>query len=151
MDAGIWRRLIVIPFNAKITGKGDIKNYSKYLLQNAGPYITKWIIEGAQKAIADNYKLKLPGCVQEAIARYKADNDWMTHFLEECCEVGDGLEEKSGELYSSYRSFCARSGEFCRSTTEFYSMLKTRGFERVRRNSGRFVLGLKLADTESDF
>ena len=141
----------VLSVYKKIIGKGDIKNYSKYLLQNAGPYITKWIIEGAQKAIADNYKLKLPGCVQEAIARYKADNDWMTHFLEECCEVGDGLEEKSGELYSNYRSFCARSGEFCRSTTEFYSMLKTRGFERVRRNSGRFVLGLKLADTESDF
>lgn len=151
MDAGIWRRLIVIPFNAKITGKSDIKNYSKYLLMNAGPYITKWIIEGAEKAIADNYKLKVPQCVQDAIARYKADNDWMTHFLEECCEVGDGLEEKSGELYSSYRSFCARSGEFCRSTTEFYSMLKTRGFERVRRNNGRFVLGLKLAEEEANF
>ena len=151
MDAGIWRRLIVIPFNAKITGKSDIKNYSKYLLMNAGPYITKWIIEGAEKAIADNYKLKVPQCVQDAIARYKADNDWMTHFLEECCEVGDGLEEKSGELYSSYRSFCARSGEFCRSTTEFYSMLKTRGFERMRRNNGRFVLGLKLAEEEADF
>ena len=26
-DDGIWRRLIVIPFNAKITGKSDIKNY----------------------------------------------------------------------------------------------------------------------------
>ena len=151
MDTGIWRRLIVIPFDAKITGKSDIKNYSKYLLTNAGPYITKWIIEGAQKAIADNYKLKVPKCVKDAIERYKADNDWMTHFLDECCEVGDGLEEKSGELYSSYRSFCGRSGEFCRSTTEFYSMLKQRGFERVRRNSGRFVLGLKLSDTEADF
>ena len=151
MDTGIWRRLIVIPFDAKITGKSDIKNYSKYLLTNAGPYITKWIIEGAQKAIADNYKLKVPKCVKDAIERYKSDNDWMTHFLEECCEVGDGLEEKSGELYSSYRSFCGRSGEFCRSTTEFYSMLKQRGFERVRRNSGRFVLGLQLSDTEADF
>ena len=151
MDNGIWRRLIVIPFDAKITGKSDIKNYSKYLLTNAGPYITKWIIEGAQKAIADNYKLKVPKCVKEAVERYKSDNDWMTHFLDECCEVGDGLEEKSGELYSSYRSFCARSGEFCRSTTEFYSMLKQRGFERVRRNSGRFVLGLQLSDTEADF
>lgn len=149
MDTGIWRRLIVIPFDAKITGKSDIKNYSKYLLTNAGPYITKWIIEGAQKAIADNYKLKVPKCVKEAIERYKADNDWMTHFLDECCEVGDGLEEKSGELYSSYRSFCGRSGEFCRSTTEFYSMLKQRGFERVHRNSGRFVLGLKLAESEA--
>ena len=151
MDTGIWRRLIVIPFDAKITGKSDIKNYSKYLLTNAGPYITKWIIEGAQKAITDNYKLKVPKCVKDAIERYKSDNDWMTHFLEECCEVGDGLEEKSGELYSSYRSFCGRSGEFCRSTTEFYSMLKQRGFERVRRNSGRFVLGLQLSDTEADF
>ena len=151
MDTGIWRRLIVIPFDAKITGKSDIKNYSKYLLTNAGPYITKWIIEGAQKAIADNYKLKVPGCVQAAIDKYKADNDWMTHFLEECCEVGDGLEEKSGELYLSYRSFCARSGEFIRSTTEFYSMLQTRGFERRKRKKGIFVLGLRLADTEAEF
>lgn len=151
MDNGIWRRLIVIPFNAKITGMGDIKNYSKHLLAKAGPYITKWIIEGARKAIEDNYTLKVPQCVQEAIERYKADNDWMTHFLEECCEVGDGLEEKSGELYASYRAFCARSGEFTRSTTEFYTMLNTRGFERVRRNCGRFVLGLQLSDTESDF
>lgn len=151
MDNGIWRRLIVIPFNAKISGKGDIKNYSKYLLANAGPYITKWIIEGAQKAIADNYKLKVPQCVKEAIELYKADNDWMTHFLDECCEVGDGLEEKSGELYSSYRAFCARSGEFCRSTTEFYSMLKQRGFDRHKRKKGVFVLGLQLAETEADF
>ena len=26
-DDGIWRRLIVIPFNAKITGKSDVKNF----------------------------------------------------------------------------------------------------------------------------
>lgn len=151
MDNGIWRRLIVIPFNAKITGKSDIKNYSKYLLTNAGPYITKWIIEGAEKAIVDNYKLKLPQCVKAAIEQYKADNDWMTHFLDECCEVGDGLEERSGELYSSYRSFCARSGEFCRSTTEFYGMLSQRGFERRKRKKGIFVLGLKLAEEGADF
>ena len=30
-DDGIWRRLIVIPFNAKIEGKADIKNYGEYL------------------------------------------------------------------------------------------------------------------------
>ena len=34
-DDGIWRRLIVIPFNAKITGSSDIKNYSEYLYDNA--------------------------------------------------------------------------------------------------------------------
>lgn len=35
-DDGIWRRLIVIPFKAKIAGKSDIKNYTDYLTKNAG-------------------------------------------------------------------------------------------------------------------
>ena len=30
-DDGTWRRLIVIPFNAKITGKSDIKNFSGHV------------------------------------------------------------------------------------------------------------------------
>lgn len=38
-DDGIWRRLVVIPFDAKITGKADIKNYAEYLVENAGPAI----------------------------------------------------------------------------------------------------------------
>ena len=148
MDTGIWRRLIVIPFNASIMGNGEIKNYSKYLLDNAGPYITKWIIEGAEKAIKANFKLKVPKCVRDAIAKYKADNDWMSHFLDECCVIGEGYEEKSGELYSAYRSYCARSGEFIRSTTEFYSSIEQRGFVRHKRKNGRFVVGLKLAEFE---
>ena len=48
-DDGIWRRLIVIPFNAKIEGKADIKNYGECLYENAGESILAWIIEGAKK------------------------------------------------------------------------------------------------------
>ncbi len=149
MDNGIWRRLIVIPFNATISGSGEIKNYSKYLLENAGPYIVKWIIEGAQKAIKADFKLEVPKCVHAAIDKYKADNDWMSHFLDDCCETGDEYEEKSGELYSSYRAYSARSGEFTRSTTEFYGTLAQRGFIRHRTNKGSFVRGLQLSDSES--
>ena len=147
-DTGIWRRLIVIPFNARITGNSDIKNYSKYLVANAAPAIMKWIIQGAQKAIRDNYRLKAPKCVQEAIARYKADNDWMSHFLDECCETGEGLKEKSGELFAAYRAFCGRTNDFCRSTAEFYTSLEQRGFYRQRTNTGKFVLGLRLVEEQ---
>ena len=147
-DTGIWRRLIVIPFNARITGNSDIKNYSKYLQANAAPAIMKWIIEGAQKAIRDNYRLKAPKCVQEAIARYKADNDWMSHFLDECCEIGDGLKEKSGELFAAYRAFCGRTNDFCRSTTEFYTALEQRGFTRHRTHDGKYILGLRVLDEQ---
>ena len=147
-DTGIWRRLIVIPFNARITGNSDIKNYSKYLVANAAPAIMKWIIQGAQKAIHDNYRLKAPKCVQEAIARYKADNDWMSHFLDECCETGEGMKEKSGELFAAYRAFCGRTNDFCRSTAEFYTSLEQRGFYRQRTNTGKYVLGLRLVEEQ---
>ena len=151
MDTGIWRRLIVIPFNAKIGGQTDIKNYSKFLLKNAGPAITKWIIEGAQKVIRDNYKLTLPACVQDAIRRYRADNDWLTHFLEECCVEEQGAAARSGEVWDSYKAFCARTGEFARSTTEFYTALENRGFTRVKRKKGRYIPGLRIADDGADF
>ena len=146
MDTGIWRRLIVIPFHARIQGKRDIKNYSKYLLEHAGPAIVQWIIEGAQKAIQADFHLKLPLSVHAAIEQYKSDNDWMTHFLDACCVVEEGREQKSGELYTHYRAYCARAGEYARSTTEFYGMLDQRGFRRVKTRTGIIVRGLELSD-----
>ena len=146
MDTGIWRRLIVIPFHARIQGKRDIKNYSKYLLEHAGPAIVQWIIEGAQKAIQADFHLKLPLSVHAAIEQYKSDNDWMTHFLDACCVVEEGREQKSGELYTHYRAYCARAGEYARSTTEFYGMLDQRGFRRVKTRTGNIVRGLELSD-----
>ena len=56
-DDGIWRRLIVIPFNAKITGSSDIKNYSEYLYDNAGGSILAWVIEGAKKVIESDCRI----------------------------------------------------------------------------------------------
>ena len=145
MDDGIWRRLIVIPFTAKFEGDGEVKNYSKYLLDNAGPYIMKWLIEGAEKVIKDKFILTPPACVREAVDRYKADNDWMTHFLDDCCDIGREFEEKSGELYTEYRAYCVRTGEFVRSTTEFYKCMEERGFVRHKRKNGTYLCGLKLA------
>ena len=48
IDKGTWRRLIVIPFDAKIEGSADIKNYADYLYENAGGAILTWVIEGAR-------------------------------------------------------------------------------------------------------
>ena len=145
-DDGTWRRLIVIPFNAKITGKSDIKNYSDYLFEHAGPAIMKWIIEGAEIAIHKGFKFKEPKVVQDAINAYREDNDWLGQFIEEHCDVDPSYEEKSGELYQCYRSACMASGEYTRSTTDFYSGLEKAGFEKRRRNTGRVVLGLRLKE-----
>ena len=66
-DPGTWRRLFLIPFNAVIEGKNDIKNYSDYLYRNAGGAILTWMIEGARKIIKEGFELTPPLCVRNAI------------------------------------------------------------------------------------
>lgn len=148
MDSGIWRRLIVIPFNAKITGGNDQKNYADYLVENAAPFVMAWIIEGAEKAIGQNFHIPAPACVKEAINKYKSDNDWLAHFLNDCCERGDGYEVGSGKFYSEYRAYCARVGDFTRSTTEFYNAVEQAGFKRVKKKHSMWILGLRLLERD---
>ena len=145
-DDGIWRRLIVIPFNAKITGKSDIKIYADYLYDQAGPAIMKWIIEGAKKSIDANFHTDLPKVVQAAIDRYREANDWLGQFIEDHCDVDPAFEEKSGDLYQQYRFACMQTGEYVRSTSDFYGALEKAGFRKQRRNTGRMIVGLKLKE-----
>ena len=144
MDKGTWRRLIVIPFDAKIEGQNDIKNYTEYLFENAGGAILSWIIEGAKQVIKDEYHIDAPKRVQDAIAAYKENNDWMKHFLDECCEIDSTFTEKSGELYTAYRAYCLRTGEFTRSAGDFYSVLEIENFQKKKTKKGIIVYGLRL-------
>lgn len=145
-DDGIWRRLIVIPFNAKIVGNSDIKNYADHLYEKAGGYIMKWVIEGAKKAIDAGFKTKLPKCVEDAIEAYREENDWLGHFINECCDTGDGLFEKSGEFYQSYRAYCLQNGEYVRGTADFYSAVEKAGFVKRKTNAGALVYGIQLKE-----
>lgn len=147
-DEGIWRRLIVIPFKAKINKRKDIKNYTQHLTENAGPAVLQWIIEGAQRIIQQNYQLSTPPAVTKAVEAYHADNDWLGHFLNEKCELDPNYKEKSGNLYQSYREYCQSIGEYIRSTSDFYTALKNAGFKRTRKSSGSFVDGLRIKADE---
>ena len=121
IDAGTWRRLIVIPFNAKIEGSSDIKK---------------------------DYHIVKPAVVEAAIQKYKDNNDWLSQFLDECCEIDSSYSAKSGDVYNAYRSYCMQVGDYIRSTTDFYTALECAGFERKRSKSARLLFGLQL---KSDF
>lgn len=143
-DEGTWRRLIVIPFSAVFEGDSDKKNYGEYLVNEAGPAVLSWIMEGAKRVIDKDYHLTPPQVVKDAIKMYRNQNDWLGSFLEDCCSVDPSMEEKSGDLYLEYRAYCQRMGEFTRSTNDFYAALDMAGFEKKRTSKGRFIKGLCL-------
>ena len=98
--------------------------------------------------VNNNFRISVPGVVKDAIGRYRDSNDWFSIFIEDCCEVDKTYIQKSGEFYQEYRAYCARNGEFTRSTTEFYTALENAGFLRKKTKSGNVIMGLQL---KSDF
>lgn len=140
----------MIPFNAKIEGKSDIKNYGDYLYQNAGESILTWVIEGAKKVIDLDYKVPTPATVQKAIDDYRNQNDWFGNFLDERCEVGNGYRESSSTLYQAYRNYCVDTNEYVRSTADFYTALEGAGFDRIKVKNKRFIKGVRLKADDSD-
>jgi P4 family phage/plasmid primase-like protien len=147
-DAGTWRRLIVIPFGAKIEGDSDIKNFADYLVDHAGGAILSWIIEGSRKVIAEGFNIKPPKVVRDAVAAYREDNDWLGRFLDENCVMDSSYQEKSGDLYKAYRSYCINMHEYTRSTGDFYAALEQAGYHKQRSNKGVVVYGLMLKSDE---
>ena len=150
-DDGIWRRLIVIPFDAKIEGSDDKKNYAEYLYANASESILAWVIEGAKKVIDLDYRIPIPACVQKAIDEYRAQNDWFGHFIEDRCDVGSEYKESSSALYQAYRNYCLDTNEYVRSTADFYFALENAGYERIVVKRKRFFKGLCLKKDDGDF
>ena len=146
-DKGTWDRLVVVPFLAKLRGEtGEIKNYADYLFNNCGGAILSWMIEGAISFIKSGFIIEQPTAVKEAIEEYRHENDWVTHFITECCEVGIGKTQSSGHLYKVYRDFCSWSGEYCRHSADFKAALSSAGYESKRTKNGIFYYGLELKE-----
>ena len=91
-DPGTWRRLIVVPFRATIPTQGSRSNYGDILVQEAGPSILAWAIEGAVNFARNSYQLQTPDVVEEVTEAYRGQEDWVGNFLAECCTTAADAE-----------------------------------------------------------
>lgn len=150
-DKGTWDRLIVIPFNACFRGiEGEVMNYADSLYHHSGGAALTWMIQGAKRFIANNYKIRQPQCVLDAIEEYRAANDWLHNFLEDTCEIKPEYTEKSGELYAEYRAHCSRTGDYTRSNADFNKAMADAGFKYHKKKTGMLVIGLRITPPFTD-
>jgi putative DNA primase/helicase len=150
IDDGTWRRISVVPFKARFTGRKDIKDYSDVLYRCDGDAILQWIIEGAMQYIANGHNVNIPAAVEEATKQYRQAENWLENFIRECCEIGDGDEfvASAGQLFAAYEKWCKKTNEWGRRQNDFSNALEMCGYEKKRDMYGIKFYGLKLNEDD---
>lgn len=147
IDHGIWRRIHAIPFDARFDGEGTKPhpNYGDLLLREEESAILRWLIDGARMFHANGNRLPdEPRRVRQATEAYRAGEDWLSNFLDECCEVNQSYCVAGGSLNEAYRQWANSNGEYARRTQDFAQALEAAGFTRRKTMHGRYWDGLKL-------
>lgn len=146
-DPGTWRRLIVVPFRATIPTKESRSNYGDILVQEAGPSILSWAIQGALNFARNGYQLQTPDVVEEVTEAYRGQEDWVGNFVAECCTLKPDARAPAGELYQAYRAWAERSGDYVRRLPDFNTAMEAAGFHKVAPGNRKMWLGLSLSTT----
>lgn len=141
-DEGTWRRLRPLEFKARING--GIPNYAAKLVEEAGPSILSWAIQGAISFAQNGYRLQIPDTVAKTMQKYREREDWLSNFLAEYCIPEQGAKAPAGELYQLYREWAKSSGERVQRNVDFNATMEGHGFHRVIRHNKRSWEGLRI-------
>lgn len=140
---GIWRRLILVPFNIKFDGdKKDKHLEDKLKAEFSG--ILNWSIEGCLKWQEEG--LTTPSAITSATQEYRSEMDRVNSWMEECCiENADANDsEKASDLYQSYREWARQNGEWEMSQRLFGNRLADKGFMKKKTSKGYCYYGIQL-------
>ena len=141
-DAGIWRRIRLVPFTVTIPEAERDPRLAASLLEEL-PGILAWAVRGCQAWQAEG--LGVPDEVRAATAGYREEMDVLAPFLAERTEVASGERVTAAELYQAYEAWCAANGERARSQKGLAAGLRERGFETTRGAKGvRCWIGLRI-------
>jgi len=129
VDEAIRRRLHLIPFTVTIPQKErDIGLTEK--LKAEWPGILAWAIKGCLEW--QKIGLVPPKVIQEATDQYLAEEDVLGQFLNECCDCSNANAlTELGDIYSWFKEWCEKSGEFQVSQKRLSQMFVERGFTRI--------------------
>jgi putative DNA primase/helicase len=129
-DDGIWRRLVLIPW--EVTVDPDDQDHDlPAVLRSEADGILQWALKGAGVVLTDG--LKVPDRILDATLRYRQEQDILGGFLEERCVIGPELWVANADLYPAYSEWCKNAGESTiLSNKAFTAEMVKRGFSRRR-------------------
>jgi putative DNA primase/helicase len=143
-DEGIWSRMRLVPFTVTIPPAERDKGLADKLAAEA-PGILAWAVAGC--LAWQQRGLHEPAAVLDATADYRAEQDTLGEFIQQCCQTGRNCYAHAGELLAAYQDF---SGDRRISQRLFGMKLRERGYDSTRMgHSNRHAwigLGLRSPD-----
>jgi len=141
-DDGIWRRLLLVPFNVTIPENERDPDLLNNLRRSHLPAIMNWAIEGARHYLEAG--LNPPELIREASNAYREDMDVVRRFLSACCCLAPDFQAPVRMLYDCYRDWAQRGGEYPLSNRRFKQRLEELGHVQGRSTTARFWVGIRL-------
>ena len=105
-DDGIWRRIRLVPFDAKFGPDEKDVNLEETLMTEA-PGILAWMVRGHLEYLRRG--LKPARRVANASAAYRKDSDLVAQWISERTEQA-GADWAQSEAYQDYREWCGEQG-----------------------------------------
>lgn len=152
-DQALWDRVLLIPFNNRFVDEPSAPNEYKRdrqleeKLRDELPGILAWLVRGCLLWQRDG--LNPPACVLNATEEYRAEEDTLGEFINECLYIGDGAQAHAKDIYSVYDAW-ARAGNIDPMTqTSFGKKLKKRpGITTKNTNKGVLYMGVGVLQNE---
>ncbi|MBY0372416.1 MAG: hypothetical protein K2Q23_00385, partial [Bryobacteraceae bacterium] len=146
-DQATFNRLHPIPFTVTIRPEEIDKGLPQKLLAEAEG-ILAWLVEGAKSWFASG--LEKPPEVAAAAEVWRAENDNVARFLDDCCGLEDGGTCRARDLYEAYRSWSQAAGESPIAEMHFARRMMDRGFEKRHSKAGKVYVGISLSQPDSE-
>lgn len=149
-DAGIWRRIRIVPFTANIpeAQRRDSRDILREFQEDAAS-ILQWAVLGAYLW----YKNGLGTCeaVTAATTEYRGEEDIVARFLQTMCIVGDAKRVEKSMLYAAWKQWAEDEGERAASYKSQRWVLKQLELRNlVPEHDRRFVYGVGLIQDRPD-
>ena len=141
VDEAIRRRFHMVPFVVTIP-EAERDERLPERLRDEWAGILAWGIEGCLEW--QRIGLAPPPAVTAATDAYLDGQDAVGVWLADCCDIDPNAWSITSDLYTSFRMWAERAGEFVLPRTRFTDALETRRFIPERRTIGRGTRGLRL-------
>lgn len=138
VDDGIWRRIVLVPFDVQIPAD-KVDPDLKYKLLREASGILDWAVQGAIKWQEEG--LTPSKKIRSANSSYRKEMDVLETFVDELCNVGQGYQYRASEFYQDYIKWAQSTRSYEMSNKEFGERMGKK-FERAHSRVGRVYKGV---------